>query len=285
MIMKYFKESDYVAVHNYALRYKDGDEESAEKLIECFNLFIYKYANFLAYGVCDINNYSLRSFVSLYIDDKRYRKALPSYMHKPFVKYQFGIYATNTSALFKKYTFDELYNECICVLLSMAKRYKDSRPSFHNYVFKCFHYELERSLKKLIKDPLSKMDIPYDTQFVHAQNISVQNIYDYSYEALLDDINKEVQLKNSETISVKDESTVYDLESLNINWINGITCSEEFKELTPFEREILVSNYISKKTDSQIADELGLCRATVNRKKSQAKKALYKKLKKEHKIK
>lgn len=60
------------------------------------------------------------------------------------------------------------------------------------------------------------------------------------------------------------------------NWINGVTCSELFKSLTPFERNLLVMSYIEKKTDTEIAQMYGLCRATIFRKKQAAiEKILY----------
>lgn len=276
---KTFSKCDYLKVHEYALRYDGNDEQAAQELIEAFKLFIFRYANFLAYGVYDIGHTSLRNFISLYIKNKEYRKQLPMYKYKPYVSQKFAFYAAYTSALFDRYSFDELYNECVCVFLSMAKRYNDDRPSFHNYISKCYHYELQRGLKYLIKDPVVKISNPYDCGYNYSQNEHI-----YSYEALINDINKEVILKNAKQLTVTDENSVYDIESLNVNWINGITCSEEFSALTPFERELLINNYILKKTDTEIANELGLCRATVNRKKAQAKKTLYKALKTSKKI-
>lgn len=268
---KIFQKSDYIKVHQYALEYKEGNLESGEKLIEAFNLFIYRYANFLAYGVYDINNYSLRSFISLYIENKQYRKFLHSYKYKPYIQQQFGQYALKTSALFEKYSFEELYNECVCVLLNMAKRYKDTRPSFHTYVFRCYHFELERNLKHLIKDVLVKMNTVDD------YNVICNHMTQYDKtDDIIEELNKQIAIKNSDNLTIDDEYSVYEQESLNLNWINGITCSDVFLILTTFERDLLVSNYILKKTDAQIAEELGLCRATVNRKKTEAKKKIQK---------
>lgn len=276
---KIFNKSDYLKVHQHALNYKEGNKESGEELLKSFNLFIYKYANFLAYGVYDINNYSLRSFISLYIDNKPFRKQLNAYKYKPYIQQQFGSYAVSTSMLFRKYSFNDLYNECVCVLLNMAKRYKDTRPSFHNYVFRCFHYELERSLKPLIKDVLTKIQLPYE---LHSNSRVLE--YNHIDEAI-EEINKKVCIKNSTSLTQNDDYSIKELESLNFNWINGITCSDDFLELTQFEREILISNYILKKTDAQIASELGLCRATVNRKKAHAKNKLLKIMSNNNKIK
>ena len=60
------------------------------------------------------------------------------------------------------------------------------------------------------------------------------------------------------------------MDSLNFNWTNGITCSELFKDLTSYEREIIILSFIKNKTDIEIGNIYGCHRATINEHKKKA---------------
>ena len=56
----------------------------------------------------------------------------------------------------------------------------------------------------------------------------------------------------------------------DISWINGQYCADIFKELTTFQRKILVKYYLEDWNDRQIAEYLGAHINTVNQKRREA---------------
>ena len=67
------------------------------------------------------------------------------------------------------------------------------------------------------------------------------------------------------TLILREEKEVdpYEMDSLNFNWTNGNTCSEIFKCLTSYERELIVMSFAQHKTDSEIASIYGCHRITI----------------------
>lgn len=250
--------SKYELVHNLAIGYKNGKKENAEKLIDCFNLFLNDYSIFLAYGSYVLGNYSIRRFISLYSRDK-VRKNYNQYNYMPYVKQSIHDTVGRITYVLSDYSYQEIYNECACALLEMALIYKDTKPSFHNYVHKCFHYRLKDNLDKITSS--SKRTIPFDDSIMLADDR-----VDYEYEQALEQICKSEKLEKT-SFKVEDNYSVLDDRHLNYNWELGATCSDEFKILTPFERNLLIQSYIKKKSDIEISDNYGLARETVNRKK------------------
>lgn len=59
-------------------------------------------------------------------------------------------------------------------------------------------------------------------------------------------------------------------EELDINWVRGLTCGEEFKELTHLQRLILKLNYEDGWTDGKIADMMGIHINTIFRQRKKA---------------
>lgn len=267
--MSHYTINDYKKLHQYVLEYQKGKENSANSIIEAFENFLLSYVNCITYGNYKTNDYSLKRFISLYA-----KKGLIDSKTKTEFNEQMDYTVNKIQKMFSQYSQEELKNELIVTLLSMAKKYKDySRPSFHNYVDKCFHYEAYRSLKALIKDPISRIN---NDEFV--ENMYKNDNYYDAFENSIIEINYKLSLeKASSKVSHKNVSP-FDLESIDSNWINGITCNEIFSCLTPFERVIIKAHYIGKETDNAIATKYGVCRATINRKRLSAKRKLSLKL-------
>lgn len=255
--------SIYINLHETVLDYKHGNKEAGKKIAESYRGFIWKYVNLICHGVFDINDSRLRRFVSLYSSNV---KDFNQYRHKKSVKENLTETSIRLTKLFSQYTEDEIRNELICSLLTMAKKYSDyERPSFHTYVERCFHFEIYRTLSKLIKDPITRQD--YE-EFIDEGYLE-ENCSD-EINSVLQEVDKELSIKYSSSAVIFDNYSVYDDETLNDNWFNGITCSEVFNCITPFERKILVEHSVNKKTDSEIGDKYGLCRATINRRRLKA---------------
>lgn len=265
-----FSMADYQQLHQAVLDYQAGSQDAAEVIIQSFDKFLWRYVNLLNAGIFQIDDTGLRRFISLFMNGKGSKSHVNQYKFKLTVRD--SIYSTvNLLQLtFSRCPQEELRNELICALLSMALRYRDlERPSFHNYVDKCFHYEAFRALTPYLNDPASRFnnedlddweieDEDSSRQFTKAEDFAVHQ-----------------QALDASSIAIKENITSpYDAAMLNVNWINGITCSAIFKELTPFERRLMLLSYTEKKTDTQIAEIYGVCRATINRKKQNAIKKL-----------
>lgn len=267
---KVYTITDYQKLHQNVMDYKTGDLLAAEKIIKSFNGFIWKFVSLIVNGRFKVGDYSTRNFISLYVTDSYVRKYGSNYDYKPTVKEQLEETAKKITSLFAQYSVDEIRNELVCVLLNMAQKYKDNnRPSFHNYVDKCFHFEAFRGLSHLINDPITRLS--YEEII---DNILVDSSAEIEFENSLNDMCNRAALKNAK-IPVEDiEVSLFDINSLNINWINGVTCSEIFQKLTPFERKIILLHYIDNLTDTEIAEQFGVCRATINRRRLIAKDKL-----------
>ena len=254
----------YIDLHETVLDYKhNGTRESAKKIIDSYKGFIWKYVNLICKGAFDVNESKHRRFISLYSSNV---KDYNQYRYKNTVKENLTETAARLTKLFSQYSEDEIRNELICCLLSMAKKYSDyERPSFHTYVDRCFHYEIHRALSKLIKDPITRQEYEEFVEGGYIEEVKYDEM-----ESTLHEIDKELSLKYSSSVVIFDNASVYEDETLNDNWINGITCSEVFNCITPFERKILVEHSIEKKTDSEIGEKYGLCRATINRRRLKA---------------
>lgn len=268
-----YTEQDYIKVHELAYSYKEGNKEACEELLNLFSAFLNRYVSLLHYGYFDLKHTSIRNFIKLFVDNSTKRSAISSYKYNKSA----GLKASqDTVDMIKSYfsslSKEDIKQEISNIFLDMSMKYKDTKPSFQNHIDKNFHFYVFRHFEKHTKNPLSRGGC--DIYLSH-------NIRDHVFET--DMINKELEISieqsinnsimptlktSSKTISILEDSF------LDINWINGITCSEVFETLTPFERKILVMWYIDKKTDSQIAEEFGLCRGTINSKRAKAKDKL-----------
>jgi len=265
-----FSMADYQQLHQAVLDYQGGSQDAAEVIIQSFDKFLWRYVNLLSAGIFQIDDTGLRRFISLFMNGKGAKSHVNQYKFKLTVRD--SIYSTVSllQLTFSRCPQDELRNELICALLSMALRYRDlERPSFHNYVDKCFHYEAFRALTPYLNDPASRFnnedlddweleDEESSRQFTKTEDLVVHQ-----------------QALDASSIAIKENiSSLYDASILNVNWINGITCGAIFQVLTPFERRLMLLSYSEKKTDTQIAEIYGVCRATINRKKQNAIKKL-----------
>lgn len=287
-----YTEQDYIKVHELAYSYKGGNKEAGEELLNLFSAFLNRYVSLLHYGYFDLKHSSIRNFIKLFVDNATKRSAISSY------KYNKGAGTSasqETVDMIKSYfsclSKEDIKQEISNIFLDMSIRYKDTKPSFQNHIDKNFHFYVFRHFEKHTKDPLSRGGCSQETLLYPNSIASIQHIDgDTSLSHIIRDVQFDIDMTNKELEISIDQSimnsliptlntsskpiSILDDSFFDINWINGITCSEVFETLTPFERKILVMWYIEKKTDSQIAEEFGLCRGTINSKRAKAKDKL-----------
>lgn len=266
-----FYQSEWLDLHQHVLDYQNGIEEATEEILKCFEDYIYKYLHFICHKIYPPNNYSIQRFVVLFMTDPKFRKLIKKADHCPKVKAHVYETIDKIHFLHARLETEDVYQILVLTLLQMAKKYKDySRPSFHSYVQKCFHYECYRNLNRIINDPTDRRlnnEHYFDDKF-RIDDRTVDTYTFVQFQHVVNEVAHEQSLQKSNTLVIQEVGvSVYDDSLFNFNWINGTTCHEVFQSLTPFERNILVLSYIYKKTDKEIADHYGLCRATINRKK------------------
>lgn len=298
---KKYTHQDYERVHKLAYEYKDGNTEAGDKLLDSFSSFLNRYVSLLFYGYFDLKHSSTRNFIKLFVVNKKRRSAIGSFMYNEPAGVTIALETVEKiKSLFSSYSKEDIQQEISYVFLTMAKNYKDSKPSFQNHIDKNFHFYAFRYLEKLIKDPLTRDDSSTAAIFKVSRGAGgneqfeinlLELIPDESYIRLIENKDLEIcasQDRDNSNITVisnmkqelEDEISMYDDNFLlDANWINGITCSEVFDTLSPFERRMLVMWYIEKRTDSYIADTFGVCRVTINTKRAKAKRKLEKELK------
>ena len=269
-----FFQSEWLYLHQYVLDYQNGSEEAAGNIVECFEEFIYKYLHFICHKIYSPNNYSIQRFVVLFMTVPKFRKLIKKAEQCPKVRAHVYETVDKIHFLYSRLDSEDVYQILVLTLLQMAKKYKDySRPSFHSYVQKCFHYECFRNLNRIINDPADRRlnnDHYFDDKF-RLDDRTIDTFTVIRYERVMNEVaHKQLLLKSNDLVIQEVDVSVYDNSLFNLNWINGITCHDVFRALTPFERNILVLSYIYKQTDKEIAEHYGLCRATINRKKKAA---------------
>ena len=267
--------TDYKKIHDLVIKYNDGDKEVSADIINQFGGFIYAYINLIKKGEFDINNYSVRQFIKIFVTNPQAKKYINQYQYKPFIKYEIDKSVKLIVGMFSIYDEVDIQNDLTINLLTMCKRYKDTSPTFHIYVQKFFHFCLLDYYKPLIKN--SSVNNPYN--YITLKELDNLEEGKYTMDIIIDRIidteDKQNYLKDfSQMIKISDDSSPYSMKHLNTNWIMGVTCSDLFKNLSILEREILVNSYIYKVTDKDMASKYGVCRATINRKKIAAKEKL-----------
>lgn len=252
----------YEECDRLVLAYRDENcQESALLLIDAFEGYIVKYFNIIRRGKLKVEDRDVREFVKLYMMNEAMRRLIHQFKRKPAVYSEINSVTLMIKNSCESYSDEELMSEIHVALLTMAKRYKspDGKPRFHTYMLRAFHYQLRRQLEILTGGPISYI---IDNNTYH-NNATIPK--DYTY----DKYDIEFCSDNTPTFTIDEE-----METINENWVLGYTTESEFGDLTVMERKILKMYYVDEMSDQQIADRLGTCRATINRRRNKVKRNL-----------
>lgn len=218
--------------------------EASIFLIDKFNPLFKKYITLFKYGQIDFDDFEMKQFVSLFMDDYSLKKALNRKKQStPFRK-----------DIYKKFNFiletygavneEDILNDLHICFLIMAKRYKPVGKNFCAYLYNCFRYEVARHIKSFIKNPIN---VPYKL---------------LQYEDCLngdDEIFLHVDNYHEDNEGLPDHT-----------WVTGKSCSDIFSCLSALQRKILVKYYLEDWNDRQIAEATGLHINTINNKRREA---------------
>jgi RNA polymerase sigma factor (sigma-70 family) len=243
-----FPEERYELIEKLVQMYQQGDKENAGgQLVALFEPLFNKYIKIIRKGIIDFNDYESRHFLSLFIADPKVRLNLKrKYQSKKTREIAYRTLTLINNAYIQ--IFDEdLYQELVLSFLNFVSKYKVDK-SFCAYLGSTFPYEVSQIVKKVLKNP-----------------ISTAYISDFSDE-ILDLFGKAVE----DSIDLDDRFPSNDVEELSNNWIYGLTCSEAFETLTPFERLILKMFYLDKISDTSIGNKVGYHRNSIRTKRKAA---------------
>lgn len=273
-----FTEEDYYRLQQNLIAFKNGDQEAITYIVSTFHQFISKYARFVCFGKLSEkvnsdgkragNDKSLNQFVRLFMtSDKTDKKLKAKDRHKHFCET-----CTKISLLFSKYEYWDIYNELVCALLNMAKKYKITQEgdlyhkkngTFHMYVYKCFHFEAYNTLKKLIDDPLAHLET-YSI-YEHGENCGGANDNSQWRSLKREEVGSNICAVNHKlkAYSIIDTSVEKDFESFieKVDRKNAIDSStrlvlNEQNEISPYDIESLNFNWTNGTTCSELFDVL-----------------------------
>jgi len=276
---------DYQKVHDLVYEYQNGSMEAANILLESFSKFLSNYINLIKFGRYNLNYYSVRSFIKLFVEDPNDRKLLNSYFFNQYTSKSITFSTVNIIMnIFHESTYEDIKQDLKIIFFNMCKKYKDVRPSFHAYVDKNFHYYAYRYWEKTIRDPIGRGSSISISTPIKSHKLSADISLTFA------DILEDQQSKVESDYILNKVTVYYDIKSssipvaygeinhdtycnnfLNTNWLNGITCSKTFKILTPLERKIVKLWYIDNLTDKQIGEKFGICRGSINKRRNIAK--------------
>lgn len=252
----------YEECDRLVLAYRDdNDSDAAQSLLDAFEGYIVKYYNVIRRGKVAINDRDIREFLKLYMKNEYCRRHIHQFKRMPIVQQEIYKVSDSVKNLCQPYNDEELLNEIYVAFLTMAKRYQspDGKPRFHAYILQAFHYQLRRQLQTLVSDPIV---------FKMASNIKY---FDEDYE-------QNEQNSDYDSSRLEDQTPTFTIEeefdTINDNWVLGYTTGKEYRDLTIMERKIIKMYYLDEMSDQDIADQLGTCRATVNRRRNRVKDKL-----------
>lgn len=227
--------------------HRTGDETATTRLINGFYSYMNKFKRLIVNGMADITDREIRSFVGLFMSKER---AMVLHQFRRNKNSLYEMYKTIgiIQDLFRPFHPDEIEHELLAALLTLAKRYQSHGNYFHTYVQRAYRFQLQRQLKNLVDTQLVTTHLPY---------------FDESCQDELGDFSEDIIESNYYLINEP-------LDEVNENWINGLTTSDIFHALTKTQRRILKLYYVDDLTDDEIADKLGVCRATANRRRLRA---------------
>lgn len=255
LVMEYQK-----AFTDHSPEQKIKSDAASIELLERFYPLFKKYLTLLTTGQINFNNKEQKFFVYLFIEEPNLKAALTS--NKEIDRHTKQI-------IFQKFNFiketyghlseEEIMTDLHYLFFILAKRYKKKDRSFCCYVYNVMRYEVARYIQKFTRDLGN----------IHYRNISYDDV---------EETNSKELSHNNDFDGLEDRLYLNEKGMPDMTWIQGINCSEEFKDLTPLERKLIIKYYLEKYNDKQISKTYGVHLNTCNTKRHNAVLKLAEKL-------
>lgn len=240
--------------------YQEGNEQAGMELLAMFggdqkkpSGYLGKYYKMLRKGTINFRNKDARRFVSLFIDDPGVRKGLQKSRQSTHVRDESNKSMRKVSTSLKFMADDEIRNDLIVLFFAKCQRYKYTNRSFRAYLANSFRFDVYRFVNKIQE--------PYEP-YVHMQEDLMR---------VADDLIRDTEMENEVNDTVFNQSPVMFIDDeLGNSWVRGLTCGEEFKDLTPLQRMIIKLNHYDGMSDAAIANMMGMHLNTIFRQRKKA---------------
>lgn len=251
-------------IDELVLSYQAGDEEAGEQILNIYggdprkkelSLYLGKFYKMLRFGKIDFKDYDSRVFLSLFIEDNAISKALyQSYQHRPVKQAAVRKLGVITESL-KVLEDEDLKQDLRMLLLQQAMRYKKEDRVFGAYLYHSYRFAVKNYIKKIQKPAEPYIHMPKELMRIADDQLK--------------DNDADIDIQDS--IFVQSPMIFMD-EELGNSWVRGLTCGDEFKELTPLQRLIIKLNYYDGLSDGKIAEMMGIHINTIFRQRTKAGK-------------
>ena len=219
---KEMSEPDYALIDQLVIKYQNDNQEAAEELIRQLSPYMVKFLKIIKLGLIDLSDRDSRRFISLFVDDKDVRVKLKKAYQPSNARKEAYQAVTMLQSACTDIPYEDIIQELIVVLLTLAKRFakKREKVNFCGYLYNAFRFELGRRIKSIIRDPLvyrADFNLSYNDEECSGEEVNFDNM---------------AHMHTNEPIVMIEEE-------LENSWIRGITCGEEFSQITQLQRIIL----------------------------------------------
>jgi len=273
--------SIYLELEAIAEEYRlTKSQESATKLIDWYKPMIAMYCRIMYEGSFAINfkHQQTMQFVSRFTNDFTFRKhAYEGKFKKGDRRYSPKTISNKTASnsdhisnIYKQFAeYKDFYQIACLTLLTMADRfapYTNTTKSFNSYISKNFHYWYKKHIFMYVKAfPVKEYPVLVNQDDKIPDPMS-ENMYEVAERRA--DLKR--QIAESRFYFKKEQPDVRSNDFIDINWIHGNTCAEIFKTLSSFERKLIYILFVENKTCVDAAEELGMHRSTIMKKRDKA---------------
>jgi RNA polymerase sigma factor (sigma-70 family) len=241
----------YDHIDSLVFEYQNGNSNAAEELVDIFKAYLNKYFTLIRDAKLNLGDRDSRRFIMLLIANPETRRRLIGHRQQSRIRAEAFRAASLLQWGCKIISDDDLQQELVIALLILAKRYKKrGKKNFAGYLYNAYRFEIYRRIMDFMRDPVA-----FSNRFNKSYNDD-ENITEYA-EPELHFIDND-QLPEA----LGDE--------LGSNWIYGITCSDLFADLTPFDRLILRLYYVDGLYEVEIAEKTGYHRNWISRRRHRA---------------
>jgi predicted Zn-ribbon and HTH transcriptional regulator len=214
--------------------------------------------------------WSHRIFLSTFVKSSGLAKSLKS--KNPVSQAFFAAESalTTVSIQIRPIDTDDLRQEINELFLATLRRYRSRNDQNYliPYIQKSFPYALCRRVQQLIKDPLVNL--------ASDKILTLEHFQDGVSHTKGEHRSATIPLRDFPKLTKSYEDNVADIgeDSLGNSWLRGESCHEAFECLTYAERRLILDFYHYQKTDSQIAEKLGVSYNTAIRRRHLIEKKL-----------
>lgn len=256
------KEMQYI--DDLVFRSRAGDEAAGEELLVRFggsleqkdmSSYLGKFYRILRFGKVNYQDIDSRRFVSLFMNGEKLKNRKVPWYKDEAMKDIAQKRMEDLSVSLKKIPDEDLKQELRVIFFILVNKYekKEEHVYFTGYLYSTYKLYLERHIKKLNKKE----------QMVISNEIKLVGMLDEKStdpQAIIE-IHEDVQ-RNTPIISIDDK--------LGNSWVRGLTCREEFKQLTSLDRLIIKLHYSDKIKDQDVGKKFNMHINTVYRRRTKA---------------